>query len=163
MDNLSIAFKSMKRFYNDIEKNPPYGISVTLPNPDDFTLWMVSMKGPKDTPYEHNTYKLELIHRDRFSPPSVRFVGRIPLHPNIGEDGTICLDILTNKESYPCAIAGENALISIQSLLSDPNPHECLRISLGALLLKDPDTYNEIIRMHCQGDDLLFDELINDK
>lgn len=156
------AFQTMVKGFDKITKNPPYGISVDLLDPNDPTIWIVNMKGPVDTLYEHNTFKLEFMHRDRFKPPIVKFIERVPMHPNIGEDGTICLDILT-EERYSPALYGPTVLMSIQSLLSEPNPHECVRSNLGALLLKDPDTYNAVIRMHCQGDDLLFNEHINDK
>ena len=50
---------------------------------------------------------------------SVKFVTRI-FHPNIYNDGQICLDILQNQWSPIYDISA--ILTSIQSLLSDPNP-----------------------------------------
>jgi len=155
--------KCMLKAYNNIIKNPPWGISVSLPDPDDFTRWLINMKGPSDTPYEHTMFRLDLKHNDdRFHPPNIKFIGRVPMHPNIDEDGTICLSILTNT-GYSPTLVGETILVSIQSLLGSPNPYECLRSELGILFLEDQETYNTIIRMHCQGDDLLFNEIINDK
>eukprot|EP00831_Metopus_contortus_P037274 TRINITY_DN2937_c0_g2_i4.p1 TRINITY_DN2937_c0_g2~~TRINITY_DN2937_c0_g2_i4.p1 ORF type:complete len:105 (+),score=12.04 TRINITY_DN2937_c0_g2_i4:243-557(+) len=52
--------------------------------------------------------------------PSVRFLTKM-FHPNIYNDGKICLDILQNQWSPIYDISA--ILTSIQSLLCDPNPN----------------------------------------
>ncbi len=56
-------------------------------------------------------------------PPKVRFLTKI-YHPNIDRIGRICLDILKSKWSPALQIRA--VLISIQALMSAPNPDDPL-------------------------------------
>lgn len=53
------------------------------------------------------------------APPKVRFLTKI-YHPNIDKLGRICLDIL--KDKWSPALQIRTVLLSIQALLSAPNP-----------------------------------------
>lgn len=57
------------------------------------------------------------------SPPRVRFTTKI-YHPNIDKLGRICLDIL--KDKWSPALQIRTVLLSIQALLSAPNPDDPL-------------------------------------
>ena len=52
-------------------------------------------------------------------PPEVKFVSKM-FHPNVYNDGSICLDILKSQWSPIYDVSA--ILTSIQSLLCDPNP-----------------------------------------
>ena len=56
-------------------------------------------------------------------PPKVRFLTKL-YHPNVDKLGRICLDILKNKWSPALQI--KSVLLSIQALLSSPNPDDPL-------------------------------------
>jgi len=56
-------------------------------------------------------------------PPKVRFLTRM-YHPNIDRLGRICLDIL--KDKWSPALQIRTVLLSIQALLSAPNPEDPL-------------------------------------
>jgi len=58
------------------------------------------------------------------APPKVRFLTRI-YHPNIDKLGRICLDILKDDKWSP-ALQIRTVLLSIQALLSAPNPDDPL-------------------------------------
>lgn len=55
--------------------------------------------------------------------PKVRFLTKI-YHPNIDKLGRICLDIL--KDQWTPALQIRTVLLSIQALLSSPNPKDPL-------------------------------------
>lgn len=78
-------------------------------------------RGPRDTFWEKNTYKLEMEFGNMYPmhAPKVRFITGI-FHPNVYTNGNICLDILGNQWTPIYGI--EQILISIRSLLCDPNP-----------------------------------------
>ncbi len=79
------------------------------------------MDGPKDSPYENGKFKLELFLPDEYPmvSPKVRFLTKI-YHPNIDKVGRICLDVL--KDKWTPALQIRTILLSIQALLSSPNP-----------------------------------------
>ena len=57
------------------------------------------------------------------APPKVRFLTKI-FHPNVDKLGRICLDIL--KDKWSPALQIRSVLLSIQALLSAPNPDDPL-------------------------------------
>ena len=66
--------------------------------------------------------------------PKVRFVTKI-YHPNVDKVGRICLDIL--KEKWSPALQIRTVLLSIQALLSSPNPDDPLDNDVAAHWTKD--------------------------
>merc|ERR1719163_609061 len=80
-------------------------------------------------------HKIPLFLNDGF--PKVRFITRI-YHPNIDKLGRICLDIL--KEKWSPALQIRTVLLSIQALLSAPNPDDPLANDVAELWkLNEPE------------------------
>lgn len=70
------------------------GISA-FPEADNMFSWVGTINGVKDTVYEGLVYKLSLHFPNDypFNPPEVKFETPC-FHPNVDQNGNICLDIL---------------------------------------------------------------------
>jgi len=112
--------KEVKRLNTD----PVKGVTA-VPAEDNIRYFKVVIDGPVATAYEGGKFRLELYLTDEYpmKPPKVRFLTRI-YHPNIDKLGRICLDIL--KDQWSPAIEIKSLLVSIQALLSKPNPDDPL-------------------------------------
>eukprot|EP00300_Choanocystis_sp_HF-7_P033817 c46248_g1_i1.p2 GENE.c46248_g1_i1~~c46248_g1_i1.p2 ORF type:complete len:163 (+),score=31.13 c46248_g1_i1:27-491(+) len=116
-----------KRIVKETQKllsEPPPGVSAT-PHAENLRYFEVLIQGPELSAYEGGMFKLELFLPDSYpmSPPKVRFITRI-YHCNVDKLGRICLDIL--KDRWSPALQIRTVLLSIQALLSAPNPDDPL-------------------------------------
>mmetsp|Transcript_22747 Transcript_22747/g.21976 ORF Transcript_22747/g.21976 Transcript_22747/m.21976 type:complete len:153 (+) Transcript_22747:142-600(+) len=103
---------------------PVEGVSAT-PYEDNMRYFNVAIAGPVGTSYEGGIFRLELFLPGEYpmGPPKVRFLTKI-YHPNIDRLGRICLDIL--KDKWSPALQIRTVLLSIQGLLSSPEPDDPL-------------------------------------
>ncbi|CAD8056885.1 unnamed protein product [Paramecium sonneborni] len=108
----------------NLAKDKVQGIDVT-PDPQNFKHFFVIIAGPPNTPYEGGVFDIELLLPDDYpmSPPKCVFNTKI-YHPNIDNLGRICLDVL--KDKWSPALQIRSILLSIQVLLSSPNPDDPL-------------------------------------
>uniref|UniRef100_A0A673X505 Ubiquitin-conjugating enzyme E2 N n=1 Tax=Salmo trutta TaxID=8032 RepID=A0A673X505_SALTR len=95
------------------------------PDEGNARYFHVVIAGPQDSPFEGGTFKLELFLPEEYpmAAPKVRFMTKI-YHPNVDKLGRICLDIL--KDKWSPALQIRTVLLSIQALLSAPNPDDPL-------------------------------------
>lgn len=100
------------------------------------------MKGPQSTPYMGGTFIIDIdIPKDYpYTPPKMKFETKI-WHPNISsQTGAICLDIL-GKEWSP-ALTIRTALLSIQALLSAPEPSDPQDAEVANMYKTDRENFN---------------------
>lgn len=90
----------------------------------------------KHDPPAEGIYKLELFLPEDYpmTPPKVRFLTKI-FHPNVDRIGRICLDIL--KDKWSPALQIRTVLLSIQALMSAPNPDDPLNNEAAELWKRD--------------------------
>nr|6W7Z_A Chain A, Ubiquitin-conjugating enzyme E2 D2 [Homo sapiens] len=140
----SMALKRIHKELNDLARDPP-AQSRAGPVGDDMFHWQATIMGPNDSPYQGGVFFLT-IHFPTdypFKPPKVAFTTRI-YHPNINSNGSICLDILRSQWSPALTIS--KVLLSISSLLSDPNPDDPLVPEIARIYKTDREKYNRIAR-----------------
>ena len=126
--------------------DPPSNCSAGPIN-DDLYKWEATIIGPEKTPYEGGVFKLEIHFPNNypFKPPKIKFITRI-FHPNINRYGNICLDIL-DKQWSP-ALTINKVLLSISSLLSDPNADDPLDVRAAQLYNENREEFNQIARKY---------------
>lgn len=107
--------------------------------------WNATIMGPTDSPYAGGVFMVK-IHFPvdyPFKPPKVEFTTRL-YHPNVNAHGSICLDIL--KDQWSPALTISKVLLSICSLLTDPNPDDPLVPEIAHLYKTDKAKYDETAR-----------------
>eukprot|EP00386_Alphamonas_edax_P008498 GDKI01027832.1.p2 GENE.GDKI01027832.1~~GDKI01027832.1.p2 ORF type:complete len:173 (-),score=43.94 GDKI01027832.1:117-635(-) len=136
----SQARKRLLRDFKKLQNDPPTGISGAPLN-NDIMHWHAVIFGPEDTPWEGGTFQLEVKFSEEYpnKPPQVKFITRM-FHPNVYQDGNICLDILNTQWSPIFDISA--ILTSIQSLLCDPNPASPANQEAARLYSENRREYN---------------------
>jgi ubiquitin-conjugating enzyme E2 D/E len=141
-----MALKRLQRELIEIQKDTPTNCSAG-PNNNDLFNWEATIIGPTETPYEGGIFKLKILFPADypFKPPKITFETRI-YHPNINANGGICLDIL--KDQWSPALNITKVLLSICSLLDEPNPDDPLMPEIAQLFKSNRAEFNRIAREH---------------
>ena len=116
----SEAKQRLLRDFKALESNDNDAI-MGSPQEDNLFKWDCVIFGPDNTPWEGGCFKLTMTFTEEYprKPPNVHIVSKV-FHPNFYVDGRICLDILQTQWSPIFDVKA--ILLSIQSLLTDPNP-----------------------------------------
>jgi len=118
-----------------------------FPEGDNLFSWIGTITGSPGTVYEGLSFKLSLKFPSSqgacypYSPPVVKFETPC-FHPNVDQHGNICLDILKDKWSAVHNI--RTVLLSIQSMLSDPNNDSPLN-GYAAALWESQDEFKKTL------------------
>ena len=126
-----MAAQRISKELKNLIADPPSNCSAG-PVGDDMFHWQATLMGPKDSPYENGVFFLDINFPADYpyKAPRVTFSTKI-YHPNINSSGGICLDIL--KDQWSPALTISKVLLSICSLLTDPNPDDPLVPSIAEL------------------------------
>uniref|UniRef100_A0A803PNT9 UBC core domain-containing protein n=1 Tax=Cannabis sativa TaxID=3483 RepID=A0A803PNT9_CANSA len=144
----AMASKRILKELKDLQKDPPTSCSAG-PVAEDMFHWQATIMGPPDSPYAGGVF-LVTIHFPPdypFKPPKVAFRTKV-FHPNINSNGSICLDIL--KEQWSPALTISKVLLSICSLLTDPNPDDPLVPEIAHMYKTDRNKYETTARSWTQ-------------
>jgi ubiquitin-conjugating enzyme E2 A len=137
----------LRRLTKDLAECQEAGIDVIIEN-NNITNWTCILLGPPDSEYEGGVFKLQTTFNDKypFSAPQVKFLTKM-FHPNIASSGgSICLDIL--KDKWSPALSFYKVLLSIQSLLTDPNPDSPLNGEAASLYKKSKREYHQMCQKY---------------
>lgn len=128
-----------------ISREPPEGASARPVSESNLFVWMGTVFGPVDSPWEGGIFHLKMTFPPDYPahPPRVRFTTEI-FHPNVFSDGALCLDIIQDHWSPIYSVS--SILTSIQSLLTDPNPNSPANPEAASLFRTDTRAYNRRVR-----------------
>ncbi|KAI1855571.1 hypothetical protein JX266_000436 [Neoarthrinium moseri] len=133
--------------------SPAPGVSAFPGADGNLMTWAATIEGPEDTPYSGLTFKLSFAFPNNYpyAPPTVLF--KTPIyHPNVDFSGRICLDIL--KDKWTAAYNIQTVLLSLQSLLGEPNNASPLNGEAAELWDKDAEEFKrKVLGRHRDVDD----------
>ncbi|CAF1379788.1 unnamed protein product [Adineta ricciae] len=144
-----MALKRITKELQDLQREPPANVSAGPVHPNDMFTWQATILGPGDSPYQSGVFFLSINFPTDypFKPPKITFTTKI-YHPNINSNGAICLDIL--RSNWSPALTISKVLLSICSLLCDPNPDDPLVPEIARQYKQDPEGYNTTARQWTQ-------------
>lgn len=152
---MNIARELLKRQYIELTRDGQCPFSVGLED-DNLLTWRVCFQGPVDTPYEGGLFTVLVYFPDDFpsNPPEIKFEQRM-WHPNIYPDGRVCISILhppgtdifneqeKAEERWRPILGVESIIMSVISLLGEPNVESPANVDAAVNLKNDPKDYKK--------------------
>ncbi|CAG0924932.1 unnamed protein product [Notodromas monacha] len=145
----------LQRQLAELNKNPVEGFSAGLVDDSDLYLWEVVLLGPPDTLYEGGIFKAQLVFPEEYPlrPPKMKFLTEI-WHPNVHQSGEVCISILhePGDDTYGYEAASERwlpvhtvetVLLSVISMLADPNAESPANIDAAKEMREMPDEFRK--------------------
>lgn len=139
-----MALRRIQKELQDLTSDPPTNCSAG-PLAEDMFNWQATIMGPEGSPYAGGVFFMNInFPADYpFKPPKVSFSTKI-YHCNVNSNGAICLDIL--KDQWSPALTINKVLLSISSLLTDPNPNDPLVPDIAKLYLHERGRHDKMAR-----------------
>ncbi|KAH9404033.1 hypothetical protein TYRP_014548 [Tyrophagus putrescentiae] len=131
----------------NIRKNPPAFCSAGPVSDDNIYRWQATIMGPPSTPFAGGVFSLsiEMSEKYPFESPKMQFVTPC-FHPNITEEGKICIEILSNPEKWSPTLNISSVLTSIYALLSEPDTSHSLRPDVAKMYDTDREKFLQTAR-----------------
>jgi len=138
---MTLLLKRLNNELKELKNSTILNCSAGLVNDTDILNWYATIFGPEGTPYQGGIFKLNIQFTNEypFKPPKIYFTTPI-YHCNINKNGDICMDILKTKWSPVLNIS--KLLLSICSLLAEPNPDDPLVPEIAELLRNNKDIHD---------------------
>lgn len=141
-----------RRLFKDLSNISKYSDDNIFAQPleDDMLTWTAIIVGPPGTPYENGTFSMILAFDEDYpnQPPEISFISEM-YHPNIYKDGNLCADLIKNKWSPSYDVLG--ILLSVLSLLNDPNISSPANLEAAELYQKDIKEYRARVRISVEA------------
>jgi ubiquitin-conjugating enzyme E2 D/E len=139
-----MTLRRIKKELDELNLNPPTNCSAG-PIEDDLYKWQATIMGPEGSPYYGGIFTLKIDFPTDYPFKAPRIMFDTPIyHCNINTNGSICLDIL--KDQWSPALTISKVLLSICSLMDDPNPNDPLMPAIADLLKSDKAQHDENAR-----------------
>ena len=139
--------RRIQKELTELASHPLDNITAFPTDGEDIRCWNAVIHVPEDQDslYAGGTFHLTIQFPQNypFVPPKVTFVTRI-FHANISRMGSICIDLL--KTAWSPAMTIGKVLLSIRSLMDDPNPSDPLSPEVADLYVSDREKHDETAR-----------------
>ncbi|XP_055456727.1 ubiquitin/ISG15-conjugating enzyme E2 L6 [Psammomys obesus] len=134
------ASKRVAKELEDLSKQlPPY--LWRLSSDDANVLVWHTLLLPDQLPYGLKAFRLQIDFPREYplKPPTLKFITKI-YHPNVGEDGLVCLPLISRENWKPYTKAYQ-VLEALNVLVNRPNLEEPVRLELADLLTQNPEKF----------------------
>jgi len=149
----------LRRQLNELAKNPVEFFSVGLADENSVYDWELLLIGPDETIFEGGFFKARLVFPSDFPnmPPTMTFISEM-WHPNVYEDGRVCISILhppgedamnsqeSADERWRPILGVEQILLSVISMLSDPNDESPANLDAAVMWRNDRAAFKKRVR-----------------
>merc|ERR1711907_3013 len=156
LNRMALAAKMLAKELMRLNKEPVPGFNVE-PVSDDLYTWIVGMFGPPDTIYQGGYFKARMKFPETYPMDPPNMVMMAPMwHPNIFEDGKLCISILHPPGDDPQSgeLASERwnptqsvttVLLSVISMLNEPNISSPANVDASVMYRKNRAEYDSIV------------------
>lgn len=149
------AAKLLANALRKTQNEPTEGFTCDLPDDNNLFKWDIYVEGPPNTLYEKGIFKLQMDFPTDYpmSPPHLKFVSEF-WHPNVYNDGRVCLSILHAPGHDP--MSGElpeerwlpsqtvsTIILSLISMLDEPNFSSPANVDASVQLRNQPEEYKK--------------------
>ncbi|XP_055098860.1 ubiquitin/ISG15-conjugating enzyme E2 L6 isoform X1 [Symphalangus syndactylus] len=126
----------------DLQKKPPPYLRNLSSDDANVLVWHALLL-PDEPPYHLKAFSLCISFPQEypFKPPMIKFTTKI-YHPNVDENGQVCLPIISNENWKPCTKTCQ-VLEALSVLVNRPNIKEPLRMDLADLLTQNPELFRK--------------------
>ncbi|WFD30259.1 E2 ubiquitin-conjugating enzyme [Malassezia sp. CBS 17886] len=165
--NASAAVRRLTIEYKQLINDPNTLFPAVGPiSEDNYLEWEALLPGPEDTPFEGGVFSARLSFPPTYplEPPTMRFDPPI-FHPNahttVYSDGLVCISILhaagddpnmyeSSAERWSPVQSVEKILLSVLSMLAEPNVESGANIDACKLFRDNHAAYEKAIRRQVQ-------------
>ncbi|XP_006875812.1 PREDICTED: ubiquitin/ISG15-conjugating enzyme E2 L6 [Chrysochloris asiatica] len=139
------ACKRVAKELEDLQREPPRYLRNLVSKDADVLVWHMLLL-PDEPPYNLKAFNLNIIFPEEypFKPPTVKFTTKI-YHPNVDENGQMCLPIISNENWKPSTKTCQ-VLEALILLVNKPDLGQPLRVELADLLAQNPEQFHNNAR-----------------
>eukprot|EP01099_Mayorella_cantabrigiensis_P005961 TRINITY_DN4875_c1_g1_i3.p1 TRINITY_DN4875_c1_g1~~TRINITY_DN4875_c1_g1_i3.p1 ORF type:complete len:191 (+),score=41.95 TRINITY_DN4875_c1_g1_i3:60-575(+) len=159
----STAYKRLMQEYKELTENPVEGITAGPLKEENLFLWEALILGPPGTAYDGGVFvaKLKFPADYPLNPPKMIFSTEM-WHPNIYSNGEVCISILhppgndslhadpslyfSSAEKWSPVQSVEKILISVVSMLAEPNDESPANIEAAKMWREDRQKFNDLVK-----------------
>jgi len=141
-----MALKRLQKELKDFTENPLPGVCAH-PISGDMFHWHACIQGPTGTPYEGGLFAMDVKFPAEypFKPPKIAFITKI-YHPNIEVKQLKIDECDPLKDNWSPALTISKLLLSISSMMVEPNFDAVLVPEVAEVYKQDPDKFYQIAK-----------------